>query len=116
MELIKEYKRVYDTNEGACVLEKIPYPVLIASHIKPYSKSEDDEKFDSNNGLLLSKNMDSLFDLGYITFDDDGKIIASKKLNSTVVMYVKKFELDSKIFNDKRKDYMAYHRKNVFLG
>ena len=116
IELIKEYKDIYKTNGGECVLEKLAYPVLIASHIKPYSKSEEDERFDSDNGLLLSKNMDSLFDLGYITFDDDGKIITSINLDEKVSSYVKKFRLDSEIYNTKRKKYMEYHRQNVFQG
>ena len=116
LELIKEYKHVYNVDKGACVLEKLAYPVLIASHIKPYKKSEVDERFDSDNGLLLSKNMDSLFDLGYITFDENGEIITSAKLDEDVSCYVKKFKLDAVIYNTKRKEYMTYHRQNVFQG
>lgn len=114
LELIKEYKDIYKVDKGACVLEKMAYPVLIASHIKPYKESESNERFDSDNGLLLSKNMDSLFDLGYITFDDNGEIITSSKLDEDVSCYVKRFKLDEVIYNAKRKQYMAYHRQNVF--
>lgn len=114
IELINEYKKIYKTKDASCVLEGLPYPVLIASHIKPYKVSEQNERFDSNNGLLLSKNMDSLFDLGYITFDDNGKVITSPKLNSKVAEYVKQFKLDPIIYTAKRKQYMNYHRKNVF--
>ncbi len=116
LELIREYKRIYQVEEAACVLEKLAYPVLIASHIKPYRNSEKQEMFDSDNGLLLSKNMDSLFDLGYITFDNNGEIITSTKLNEHVASYVKNFKLDSVIYNAKRKEYMEYHRANVFQG
>lgn len=114
MELIEEYKHIYQVDKGACVLEKLAYPILIASHIKPYRKSAVEERFDSDNGLLLSKNMDSLFDLGYITFDNDGEIITSSKLDENVSSYVKKFKLDSAIYNAKRKKYMEYHRQNIF--
>lgn len=114
IELINEYKKIYKTQEGSCVLEGLAYPVLIASHIKPYKVSEENERFDSNNGLLLSKNMDSLFDLGYITFDDSGEVVPSSKLNVKVAQYVKQFKLDSAIYTAKRKEYMDYHRKNVF--
>ena len=116
LELIKEYKRIYQVDKGACVLEKMAYPVLIASHIKPYRISEQEERFDIDNGLLLSKNMDSLFELGYITFDNNGRIITSEKLDKNVSSYVKQFSLDSEIYNNKRKEYMEYHRKNVFQG
>ena len=37
-----------------CMLEKLSYPVLVASHIKPFIQSNEKEAYDSNNGLLLS--------------------------------------------------------------
>lgn len=115
-ELINEEMRLYHSNKGRCVLEHRSYPVLIASHIKPYRVCDEKEQFDRNNGLLLSKNLDSLFDLGYITFDDLGNVITSSKLEDDVSSYVKEFKLDSIVYNKKRKAYMEYHRKNVFLG
>ena len=57
------------------MVEKLAYPVLIASHIKPFFISNDVEAYDPNNGFLLSRNIDSLFDLGYITFTENGEII-----------------------------------------
>jgi predicted restriction endonuclease len=44
------------------MLEKLSYPSLVASHIKPFIKSDDFEAYDPNNGILLSRNMDILFD------------------------------------------------------
>ncbi len=115
IELINECKQLYNVNKGQCVLEHLAYPILIASHIKPYIQCNDKEAFDVNNGLLLSKNMDSLFDNGYITFDDDGNIIASNKLDKDVIKYVSNFKLDKITLNKKRKDYMDYHRNYVFI-
>ncbi len=54
--------------------------LLIASHIKPWAESEPKEKLDVDNGFLMCPNHDKLFDKGYITFDDNGKIIISDKL------------------------------------
>ena len=97
-----------------CMVEKLEYPVLIASHIKPFIDSDDDEAYDVNNGFLLSKNMDSLFDLGYITFDNNGKIIFSKKLSKDVTKFVSNYSLEKIFLNEKRKEYLSYHRDNVF--
>ena len=55
-------------------------PMLRASHIKPWSKSTDIERLDHFNGLLLLPNLDALFDAGYITFLENGKIEISKIL------------------------------------
>lgn len=98
------------------MLEGLAYPVLIASHIKPYSHCKKDKKaqFDVNNGLLLSKNTDSLFDLGYITFSNEGLVIPSKELGTDIVQYLSQFRLHHDFQNSQRMEYMEYHRKYVF--
>lgn len=96
-----------------CVLEKLSYPVLIASHIKPFIESNETEAYDPNNGLLLSRTIDSLFDLKYISFTDEGQIIFSKRLSNDVVEFWKNYELDKNILNAQRKSYLTYHRKQL---
>ena len=51
--------------------------ILIASHIKPWKDSSNKERLDVYNGLLLLPNIDKLFDKGYISFRDTGKIMIS---------------------------------------
>ena len=51
--------------------------VLIASHIVPWSDSNDNERLDVHNGILLSPTYDALFDKHLITFENTGKIILS---------------------------------------
>lgn len=106
----------YECETPKCMLEGLTHPVLIASHIKPYISCKDDKdaQFDVNNGLLLSKNLDSLFDLGYITFDDEGAIIPSKVLDENMVSYMSQFRLHKDFINKKRMEYMQYHRNHVF--
>ncbi|WP_105888944.1 HNH endonuclease [Haemophilus influenzae] len=94
-----------------CMLEKLAYPVLVASHIKPFILSDDSEAYDPNNGLLLSRTIDSLFDLKYISFDDDGNMLKSKRLSEDVWKYWKEFKLDPILLNQKRKFYLSEHRK-----
>ena len=113
-ELEEESRVVFQTSIAKCMLEEIAHPVLIASHIKPYKKSEESEAFDVNNGLLLNKNFDSLFDLGYITFDDNGTIIPSSVLSSELIRSLSHYHLRPEFINKQRMEYMAYHRENVF--
>lgn len=94
-----------------CMLEKLAYPVLIASHIKPFILSDDTEAYDPNNGLLLSRTLDSLFDLKYISFDDEGNMVKSKRLSDDVWRRWCDVKLDNNLLNDKRKSYLAYHRE-----
>ena len=56
--------------------------LLVASHIKPWSKCDTTgEKWDSNNGLLLCSIHDALFDNGLISFDPEGRIMISESLS-----------------------------------
>ena len=102
---------------SSCCLCKVSNPSLLrASHIKPWADSEPTEKLDVDNGFLLCPNHDSLFDAGYITFNDDGTILISSKLSQVDqtfmnVMPTMKIEL-----TEKNKEYLAYHRSHVFLG
>ena len=94
-----------------CMLEKLTYPTLVASHIKPFKKSSDEEAYDPDNGLLLSQNMDGLFDKGYISFNNDGSIILSNKLDTDLKLYLSKYTLDNIFIRDERKKYLDYHRE-----
>nr|AIE98663.1 putative restriction endonuclease [uncultured marine thaumarchaeote KM3_06_C02] len=55
--------------------------VLIASHIVPWIESNKDEKLNVGNGILLSPNLDALFDKHLISFNEKGNILISKKLD-----------------------------------
>jgi putative restriction endonuclease len=97
-----------------CMVEKLAYPVLIASHIKPFALSNEFESYDPNNGFLLSRNFDTLFDLGYITFENDGEIKFSEKLSNDVIEFVSNYKLENIFLNEKRLEYLDYHRNEVF--
>ncbi len=101
-------------NYTQCMVEKLSYPSLVASHIKPFIQSDDYEAYDQNNGLLLSRNIDILFDQGYISFNDDGSIIYSPKLNKDVSQHLNNYYLDNMFINNERMQYFDYHRNNVF--
>ena len=103
-------------NDAKCMVERLAYPVLIASHIKPFFTSTDEEAYDPNNGILLSRNIDSLFDLGYITFENDGRIKFSEteRLNQELKDFIGTYSLDSRFINEKRLEYLEYHRSEVF--
>ena len=87
---------------------------LIASHIKPWSDAKAEEKLDVDNGLLLCPNHDKLFDNGFISFDEEGKIMISPKLdsdNQTSMNIHNSMRIE---YKGKNKDFMKYHRENVF--
>ncbi|MEW9674146.1 HNH endonuclease [Ammoniphilus sp. 3BR4] len=87
---------------------------LIASHIKSWSQSNNKERLDLNNGLLLCPNHDALFDKGYISFNDDGTIIVSSSLDDTLKIFLNINDGQKININPIQQQYMAWHRINVF--
>jgi 5-methylcytosine-specific restriction protein A len=74
-------KRIIHRWEYKCaVTEFDKLDILIASHIKPWSDSNDNERLDVHNGLLLSPTYDALFDRHLISFENNGNIILSDKI------------------------------------
>ena len=66
---------------GCSVIGCGPASVLVASHIIPWCKCRTNtERIDPANGLLLTPNLDKLFDRGLITFETDGRIRISRAL------------------------------------
>jgi hypothetical protein len=57
--------------------------LLRASHIKPWSISDTKERLDPQNGLLLSSNIDILFDKGFVSFSDEGRMLVSPRLSAS---------------------------------
>lgn len=108
--LIEESKKAFSSEVPKCMVEGLPYPSLIASHIKPYRLSNDVEAFDVNNGLLLSRNLDALFDFGYISFDVDGQLIPSEELASELGNYLSGYTLSKVFLTPDRVAYLEYHR------
>src|SRR3989344_4451346 len=111
-----QLKEESEEKEGEimCMVELLDYPSLVASHIKPFIKSSDEEAYDPENGLLLSRNMDALFDQGYISFSDDGKIMLSKELSNDLKTFLNDYRLKKIYITEKRLKYLKYHRQKVF--
>lgn len=110
LELLENINSISWNNESNII------PKIENTHIKPWEKSEAKEKLDVNNGLLLCPNHDKLFDGGWISFDNDGKILISgeMKTNDKIFMNIRE---DMKIvLTKKNKSYMKYHREHIFRG
>jgi len=89
---------------------------LVASHIKPWSQSSDQERLDVNNGLLLCPSHDALFDKGYISFDDDGTILISDSLDEATKIFLNINEIMKISMNEEQQQYMKWHRENLFMS
>lgn len=110
--LIKKY-------DGRCVVTGIDDKrILIASHIKPWSVSTNEQRLSAENGILLSPLYDKLFDVGLITFNEEGQIVFSKELENKNIDLLKidrrkKYDLKTSVAFIEN---LQYHQNTVFLG
>jgi hypothetical protein len=89
---------------------------LRASHCKPWRDSDNNERLDGENGLLLTPNADHLFDRGFIGFDEDGDVLISPVADqlSLAKMGVV-IPKNVGHFSERQRRFLAYHRDNVLL-
>lgn len=99
-----------------CCLCNVNTPdLLIASHIKPWSLSKPKERMDVENGFLMCPNHDKLFDKGWISFDESGKIMISKSLSEEVKKAMNVDDNMSIYLTDGNKEYLVCHRQEIFI-
>ncbi len=100
-----------------CVITNIENPnLLIASHIKPWRSSNNYERLSCENGLALSPLYDKLFDLGYISFDKNTRIIVSQKLSNSDIRNI---DIDTEQIylpscSNEMKQNIEYHNDKIF--
>ena len=112
LQLLKEYKGECSIKPCGICFEK----ALIASHIRPWRDSNCNDKLSKCNGLLLCPNHDKLFDKGFISFDENGKVMISDELAANHperfnIMPYSKIELRPEM-----QPFMKYHRTKIFIG
>ena len=85
--------------------------ILIASHIVPWSEASDEERMDIYNGLLLTPNVDRLFDQYLISFDESGLIqIAPSLLTASLIA----LGIDSQLKLDKvAPEHIPYLKRHL---
>lgn len=105
--------------ERSCRVTLVDNPAhLIASHIKPWRDSTNEERLHAGNGLLLTPSVDHLFDRGFISFEDSGDLIVSPvaDLNSLRRMGVDRENQPKRItLNSDQRHFLDYHRKEILL-
>lgn len=88
---------------------------LIASHCKPWRDSNNQEKLDGNNGLLLSPHLDKLFDRGFISIEENGDLlVANYSIIKALRAWGVPYPLNLGSFNYTQLAYLKYHREHVF--
>ena len=104
--------------QGQCAVTCLKLSeALRASHIKPWADCMNDkERLDVYNGLLLSANLDALFDKGLITFDETGQMQISPQVSETdrTILGISGQPMKLRKFAPEHQKYLEYHRDKIF--
>jgi hypothetical protein len=89
---------------------------LVASHAKPWRDSSNAERLDGENGFLLTPTVDHLFDKGFVSFEDNGRLIVSPvahvpSLEKMGIVCTEAVNVGA--FSEGQRRYLDYHRDNV---
>jgi hypothetical protein len=104
--------------DGKCAVTGCGFlPALVASHIKPWVAATNAERLDPQNGLLLVGTLDRLFDGGFITFGDDGRIVISPLIPKTdySLLHIDD-EMSLRHVPEGSTPFLAVHREHFFLN
>jgi putative restriction endonuclease len=100
---------------GRCAVTGLEVPELLrASHAKPWSDSNDIERLDVFNGLLLAAHWDAAFDSGLVAVSHDGTVMASPVLSDAVRNVLGMSDGLMLKLQAEHAPYMAWHRERVF--
>jgi HNH endonuclease len=98
---------------SACAVTGCQIPALLrASHIKPWRECVSAaERLSPDNGLMLSANLDALFDRGLISFDKNGTMLVSPDISESDQnkLGLKNARLSKKP-SEWQEGYLSYHR------
>jgi HNH endonuclease len=112
---------VTDAYDRRCAVTKErTLPVLEAAHIRPYA---DGGEHRIDNGLLLRRDLHTLFDRGYVTVSPDLRFEVSRRLKEDFEngheyyeMHGRELWLPVAAGERPRAEYLAWHREERWLG
>ena len=114
--LFKQRVRLVENHCRITGVDRIEH--LRASHCKPWRDSDDTERLDGENGLLLTPTIDHLFDRGFISFEGDGRLLVSPVAHGPSLQRMG-VPVSDRVnvggFSEGQRRYLEFHRERVFL-
>lgn len=107
--------------ETRCRITGVDKPEhLIASHIKPWRSSDNEERINPENGFMLTPSIDHLFDKGFITFESSGSIlladVADRQAMEQLGVIGERAPQNIGSLTDGQKNFLNWHRDSIFLS
>jgi putative restriction endonuclease len=95
-------------------------PALDAAHIRPYAEGGSHTR---SNGILLRKDIHSVFDTGYGTVDTDFRFVVSSKVKEVFDngeeyrrLHGTTLHLPARVLDRPDPEFLRWHNENRYLG
>ncbi len=89
--------------------------VLRASHVKAWRHSDNRERLDPDNGILLAASIDALFDKHLITFTTSGRVRAAASIPASALAELGVPKRATVQIGERTQVYMTHHRAQFEL-
>jgi hypothetical protein len=111
------FRRTLIQDCGVCPITEVDDSrFLIASHIKPWRLSNNEERLSVKNGFMFTPTYDKLFDAGFISFSDQKRILLSPQISEAdrtrlAIVEGSQYPL---LPVSGREQYLEFHRTQIF--
>lgn len=100
--------------EKCCITGIDNSELLIASHIIPWSR-DTKNRLNPKNGICLNALHDRAFDKGFITINEDYKVVVSKRIKHELLLKYNKTPIFTGRFPPDQ-NFLKFHRSEIFRG
>lgn len=113
------FRELVSSREGRCRVTGVDRPEhLRASHCKPWRDCTNAERLDGDNGLMLTPSIDHLFDRGFLSIGEDGRLLVSPVAHRPSLQKMG-VPVDREVnvgrFTPGQGRFLEFHRDLVFL-
>jgi hypothetical protein len=104
---------VLERSQGRCAATGADI-LVTAAHIKPWQVASNFDRINPDNGLALSLLYHRAFDLGYISFSDDGTILVSERYRERLLQVGLNLSVKLNGLTEEHRPFLEHHRKQIF--
>jgi hypothetical protein len=88
--------------------------LVTAAHIKPWQVASNFDRINPDNGIALSLLYHRAFDLGYISFADDGTVLVSEVYRERLLKVGLNLSVKVSGLTEDHRPFLEHHRKQIF--
>ena len=112
-------EKVYEDTMHCAVSKCSEDRILVGCHIKPVAvclKDKCGNETNRKNGIMLTPTFHKLFDSGFLSFDNDNRLLLSSHISARNYerLNIKNNQTTSILDLKPRLEFLEWHRKNIF--